>query len=96
LGSGWTLFVEASRQPAERYPDSNFPDEASGLVDAERRSQFEAEGAHFDSAYVLTFVWMPPADDASRARVGCTRAVRIGGAPRATTSISSSIAPTAS
>jgi len=67
LGSGWTLFVEASRQPAERYPDSNFPDETSGLVDAERRSQFEAEGAHFDSAYVLTFVWMPPADDASRA-----------------------------
>jgi type IV secretion system protein VirB4 len=67
LGSGWTLFVEASRQPAERYPDSNFPDEASGLVDAERRAQFEAEGAHFDSVYVLTFVWMPPADDASRA-----------------------------
>ena len=67
LGSGWTLFVEASRQPAERYPESNFPDEASGLVDAERRAQFEAEGAHFDSAYLLTFVWMPPPDDASRA-----------------------------
>ncbi len=67
LGSGWTLFVEASRQPAERYPDSRFPDAASALVDAERRAQFEAEGAHFDSSYLLTLVWMPPADDAARA-----------------------------
>jgi len=67
LGSGWTLFVEASRQPAERYPESRFPDAASELVDLERRSQFEAEGAHFESAYTLTFVWMPPADDAARA-----------------------------
>ena len=67
LGSGWTLFVEASRQPAERYPDSQFPDAASALVDEERRAQFEAEGAHFESAYLLTFVWLPPADDAARA-----------------------------
>ncbi len=67
LGSGWTLFVEASRQPAERYPDSRFPDAASALVDEERRAQFEAEGTHFDSIYVLTFVWLPPADDAARA-----------------------------
>ena len=67
LGSGWTLFVEASRGPSNRYPDSVFPDSASELVDAERRAQFEAEGAHFESAYTLTLVWMPPADDAARA-----------------------------
>ncbi|MFA9200809.1 MAG: conjugal transfer protein TrbE, partial [Cypionkella sp.] len=67
LGSGWTLFVEASRGPSNRYPDSVFPDPASELVDAERRAQFEAEGAHFESAYTLTLVWMPPADDAARA-----------------------------
>jgi type IV secretion system protein VirB4 len=67
LGSGWAIFVEAQREPANRYPDSVFPDRASSLVDAERRAQFEEEGAHFESRYFLTLVWLPPADDAARA-----------------------------
>jgi type IV secretion system protein TrbE len=67
LGSGWAIFVEAQREAANRYPDSSFPDRASGLVDAERRAQFEEEGAHFESCYFLTLVWLPPADDAARA-----------------------------
>lgn len=67
LGSGWAIFVEAQRRPARDYPDSVFPDPISELVDAERRAQFEEEGAHFESAYYLTLVWMPPADDAARA-----------------------------
>jgi type IV secretion system protein VirB4 len=67
LGSGWAIFVEAQRVPANRYADSRFPDPASGLVDDERRAQFEEEGAHFDSFYFLTLVWLPPADDAARA-----------------------------
>jgi type IV secretion system protein VirB4 len=67
LGSGWAIFVEAQRDHANRYPDGQFPDSASGLVDAERRAQFEEEGAHFESRYFLTLVWLPPADDAARA-----------------------------
>src|SRR5712672_241228 len=67
LGSGWAIFVEAQRLPANHYPDSRFPDSASSLVDAERRAQFEEEGAHFESQYFLTLVWLPPADDAARA-----------------------------
>src|SRR5450631_227495 len=67
LGSGWAIFVEASRVPAQNYPRSPFPDAVSALVDYERREQFEEEGAHFESFYYLTFVWMPPAEDASRA-----------------------------
>jgi type IV secretion system protein VirB4 len=67
LGAGWTLFFEASRRPASRYPECRFPDAASALVEAERRAQFEAEAAHYESVYVLTLVWMPPADDAARA-----------------------------
>lgn len=66
LGSGWALFVEARRDPAADYPHSLFPDPVSTLVEAERRADFEAEGAHFESAYVLTLVWMPPAEDARR------------------------------
>lgn len=53
--------------PANRYPDSRFPDAVSSLVDDERRAQFEEEGALFESGYFLTLVWLPPADDAARA-----------------------------
>ena len=53
--------------PRNRYPESAFPDPASWLVDAERRAQFEEEGAHFESRYFLTLLWLPPADDAARA-----------------------------
>ena len=67
LGSGWAVFVEAQRLPARDYPLSHFPDPVSALVDAERRAQFEEASSHFESSYFLTFVWMPPADDASRA-----------------------------
>jgi len=67
LGSGWAIFVEAQRIPANRYPRSRFPDPASALVEMERRAQFEEEGAHFESAYFLTFCWLPPADAADRA-----------------------------
>jgi type IV secretion/conjugal transfer VirB4 family ATPase len=67
LGSGWAIFIEAQRQAANHYPKNAFPDAASALVDAERRAQFEAEGAHFESRYFLTLVWLPPAEDAARA-----------------------------
>ena len=67
LGSGWAIFIEAQREPANRYPQSQFPDAVSRLVDAERRAQFEEEGTHFESRYFLTLVWLPPAEDAARA-----------------------------
>lgn len=66
LGSGWAIFVEAQRTAAQIYPYSAFPDPASALVDLERRDAFEEAGAHFESRYFLTFVWLPPAEDASR------------------------------
>ena len=67
LGTGWAIFIEAQRQPAHGYPLSDFPEPASRLVDAERRAQFEEEGAHFESRYFLTLLWLPPADDSARA-----------------------------
>ena len=66
LGSGWAIFVEAQRIAAQTYPHSIFPDPASALVDLERQDAFEEAGAHFESRYFLTFVWLPPAEDASR------------------------------
>ncbi|RAZ72420.1 conjugal transfer protein TrbE [Mesorhizobium atlanticum] len=67
LGSGWSIFVEAQRHEAATYPDSQFPDPASGLVDAERKADFEEEGIHFISSYFLTFLYLAPAEDAARA-----------------------------
>ena len=66
FGSGWALFFEAERFPVPGYPDSTFPDPASWLVDRERRAAFE-DGAHFESAYHLTLLWLPPADELRRA-----------------------------
>ena len=67
LGSGWAIFVEAARATAKDYPVSAFPDPASALVERERAAQFAEEGAHFESRYYFTLVWMPPAEDAARA-----------------------------
>jgi len=80
LGSGWSIFVEAQRNPATSYPNSMFPDAASALVDAERKADFEGEanersshwddrrtnGTHFESSYFLTLLYLPPAEDAAR------------------------------
>ncbi|MGX5843647.1 conjugal transfer protein TrbE [Mesorhizobium sp. ArgA1] len=79
LGSGWAIFVEAQRNPATQYAVNLFPDDASALLDLERRQQFEQDthgetlpwsrvqdGELFESSYFLTFVWLPPAEEASR------------------------------
>ncbi|MBO9621698.1 MAG: conjugal transfer protein TrbE [Sphingomonas sp.] len=67
FGSGWALFFDAERREAHSYPDSDFPDAASWLVDGERRAAFEAEGTHFESRYHLTLTWLPPVDASDRA-----------------------------
>jgi type IV secretion system protein VirB4 len=67
LGSGWAIFVEAQRLPSSTYPESRFPEAASALVDAERKAAFEEEGAHYESAYFLTFLYLPPSWESTRA-----------------------------
>jgi type IV secretion system protein VirB4 len=67
LGSGWAISIEASRRSAEGYPESKFPDPVSRLVDKEREALFNQEGAHFESEYFMTFVFLPPPEEATRA-----------------------------
>ena len=62
FSSGWALFFEAARSPASEYPSSDWSDGAAFLVDEERRAHFESAGRHFESAYHLTFAWLPPTD----------------------------------
>jgi type IV secretion system protein VirB4 len=66
FGSGWALFFEAARSLASEYPASDWRDDAAFLVDEERRAHFESAGRHFESAYFLTFVWLPPTDRATK------------------------------
>ena len=62
FGSGWALFFDAERVEALGYPESQFPDRASWLVDKERQAGFEGGRDHFESFYHLTLVWLPPPD----------------------------------
>lgn len=62
FGSGWCIHVEARRAPAPGYPDSDWPDAVSWLIDEERRAVFETAGARFESRYFLTLTWLPPAE----------------------------------
>src|SRR6266851_1688215 len=67
LESGWAIFVEAQRHSAGNYPPNTFPDTASALVDAERRAQFEEAGAHYESSYFLTLLYLPPDEGTAKA-----------------------------
>ncbi|MCR4266781.1 conjugal transfer protein TrbE [Nitratireductor sp. ZSWI3] len=67
LGTGWALFFEAERIEALDYPNAQFPDAASWLVDEEHRAAFEDKVAHFESRYHLTLLFMPPPDGQARA-----------------------------
>ena len=62
FGTGWALFIEADRRAADDYPDSPFPEAASWIVEEERRAAFLEAGSHFESAFHLTFVFLPPAE----------------------------------
>ena len=61
LGSGWMIQCDAIRSRAPEYPgEGAFPDEVTALIDEERRQQFLAEGAHYESEYFLTLTYLPP------------------------------------
>ncbi len=67
FGTGWALFFDAERREASSYPESDFPDAASWLVDQERRANFIAEGEHYESRYHLVLTWLPTPDNAEAA-----------------------------
>src|SRR5438874_3068387 len=67
LGSGWMLHADAIRQPSVGYPGGGaFPDPTTRLIDEERRGQYTADGAHYESRYCLALPYRPPAEVEAR------------------------------
>lgn len=62
FGSGWCLHVEARREATDLYPNSEWPEALSWLIDEERRQDFAAAGGRFESSYFLTLSWLPPSE----------------------------------
>jgi type IV secretion system protein TrbE len=61
LGSGWMIHCDAIRVKAPEYPEERaFPDSVTRIIDDERRQQFMAKGAHFESDYFLALTYLPP------------------------------------
>jgi type IV secretory pathway VirB4 component len=63
LGSGWMLQCDAIRTEVPGYPRTGaFPDPVTQVIDDERRQQFMAEEAHYESEYFLTLTHLPPVE----------------------------------
>ena len=62
FGSGWGLYFEAARLPAQDYPRSHWRDPLAWIIDTERYGHFAETGDLYESAYYLTFGFLPPAD----------------------------------
>lgn len=68
FGSGWMVHVDAIRASAIGYPENNFfPVPVAELMDLERQSQYNQEGAHFESVYAMIFTYLPPLQLQSKA-----------------------------
>lgn len=61
LTGGWAIYSDAQRVLSEEYPQSEFPDPISLMIDEERRMYFTS-GDHYESMYFFTLVWLPPPD----------------------------------
>src|SRR3569833_1268625 len=59
--------VEAERREAADYPDSTFPEPLSWLVDEKHHTTNKKTKNHFESAYHLTLLYLPPEESTARA-----------------------------
>ena len=64
---GWMFHVDAIRSPARAYPRSEFPDQVTAWIDAERRAAFQSSRAQFVSEYVVSVTYSPPRELYTRA-----------------------------
>uniref|UniRef100_C6DZ88 CagE TrbE VirB component of type IV transporter system n=1 Tax=Geobacter sp. (strain M21) TaxID=443144 RepID=C6DZ88_GEOSM len=70
LSSGWAIWVEAQRMVAKEYPPASFQNTLAFLIDEERRASFQ-NNDHFESAYFLTILYLPPSETRNRLAALC-------------------------
>jgi type IV secretion system protein TrbE len=69
LGSGWMIHTDLIRSRAPGYPDPvAFPHVVTRVIDDERRQQFGAEGAHFESDHYLALTYLPPLESEEKVK----------------------------
>lgn len=68
LPKGWTVFLEAQRNPQSFYPDSIWPNEVCRAIDNERKRTFTKKNTFFNNEYYLTLVYRKPTVAKSKAR----------------------------
>ncbi len=69
LGTGWMLQCDAIRTEAPGYPDAGaFVDPTTKVIDDERRQQFMAEEAHYETEYFLGLTYLPPVESEQKIR----------------------------
>ena len=59
LSGGWAIYTEAQRIRSQDYPESEFPDPVTLMIEEERRAFFSL-GNHYESLYYLTLLFLPP------------------------------------
>ena len=58
--SGWMVEFNLVRLHSTEYSSGQaFPDTVSKLIEDERRTQYQTEGAHFDTLTYITFTYLP-------------------------------------
>jgi type IV secretion system protein TrbE len=62
IGSGWALYFDVVRSKTTAYPNSKFPNDASSLLDLERKEMFCGQQNFLESKYYLTLIYLPSQD----------------------------------
>ena len=61
LGDGWSAHLDAIRLATDAYPsERQWPDQATAIIEAERREAFGATDAAFTTTCAMAMRWRPP------------------------------------
>ena len=65
LDMRWCIHFEFFRREAHNYPDGNFKETTTKLIDMERHAQFQKEQGHFESIQAIFLTYVPSAFEKS-------------------------------
>ncbi len=65
LDMRWCIHFEFFRREAHNYPDGNFKETTTKLIDIERFAQFQQEAGHYESIQAIFVTYVPPSFEKS-------------------------------